>query len=809
MADTRVLERMSAAVSWRSLIVVLLLAALLVPVIVPSGFFFPYVVPRNIYFRVIVESGVAALVLSLCFGGKTLDLRSEPIFCALVAFLAAASLSAAFSPAPTHSFFGDFERMGGVWAWLHLVLFFLLLRTLRDDDWRWILNGTLAVGVFVSASTIVQHFRLASLTGPTETVVSASTSTLGNSGLLAAYLLMTVTVAAYLASTTARLRLLYFVAGMVNLLALVYAENRSAVIGLVLGTIAGGVIFAALGTASRRKWMVPAAAIALAVIVSGVSVGVRAYPTSAVVRHVPTVLQRLAQTNPVGSDESRTLQWRAAVEGFRDRPLLGYGLENHNLVWSAHFDPAIYKLETDVFDRTHNEFLETLATTGLLGTAAFLSIWLTIGITLGRAYRAGRLSAASLGVLSGLQIAYATYLFFWFVDLNSTMLWVLIAALIASRGTVGSVVLEATGGAERAPARPSLAFAALIVLAAGVYAESYVPLRANHALARIDSSRETLGQTLPQFDELSRFAGRQSAHAPMVMAQYISSLGSSLEEMGADPRQRQLVNRAFEESFAAFAREIHRDTLNDRLYTHEGSLFVEAARFYGSPLYRQRAIDAFHKAIELSPHRIQQRLLLAKVYSGARDYERALVVLSDAVKSDPRLGEPRYRLAEAYLGAGHGDSALAMLQSSLKLGYVGAPEIYLAVGKRLEFAGRSGIAASLYSDYLEGKYTEAVWNKSEAIDKPIPTADIAVAAHLPLLYVRGRDSEMAIKSAAALSVFDPSKASIVDRFVSDIGARRRGNWVARNSLLPCTAARAARLRDSVAFGACGMFRRKL
>jgi hypothetical protein len=184
-------------------------------------------------------------------------------------------------------------------------------------------------------------------------------------------------------------------------------------------------------------------------------------------------------------------------------------------------------------------------------------------------------------------------------------------------------------------------------------------------------------------------------------------------------------------------------------------------------------------------------------------------VLSDAVKSDPLLGEPRYRLAEAYIGAGHGDSALAMLQSSLRLGYVGAPETYLSIGKRLEFSGRSATAARLYSDYLEAKYTEAVWDRSEAIDRPVPTADIAVAAHLPLLYVRARESELAIKTAAALSAFDPSRATLVDRFVSDIGSRRRANWVARSSLLPCTAAHNSRPKDAIAFGACGVFRRKL
>jgi hypothetical protein len=131
------------------------------------------------------------------------------------------------------------------------------------------------------------------------------------------------------------------------------------------------------------------------------------------------------------------------------------------------------------------------------------------------------------------------------------------------------------------------------------------------------------------------------------------------------------------------------------------------------------------------------------------------------------------------------------------------------MGKRLEYSGRSNEAAMLYSDYLEAKYTKAVWDRSATIDTPVPAADLAVAAHLPLLYVRAEDSDLAIKSAAALSAFDPSRAQIVDRFVSDIGARRRSGWVARNSLLPCASVRASRWRDSVAVGACGVFRRKL
>jgi hypothetical protein len=75
--------------------------------------------------------------------------------------------------------------------------------------------------------------------------------------------------------------------------------------------------------------------------------------------------------------------------------------------------------------------------------------------------------------------------------------------------------------------------------------------------------------------------------------------------------------------------------------------------------------------------------------------------------------------------------------------------------------------------------------------------------------MRARESELAIKSAAALSAFDPSRTTIVDRFVSDVGSRRRADWVAKNSLLPCATMRKSRSSDAIAFGACGVFRRKL
>lgn len=806
----RILTRISTAANWRVAILLLLIASLLVPIIMPVGFFFPYVAPRNIFFRVVVEFGALALVWALCFGREELDLRYEPIFWALVAFVSAALLSAVFSPARDHSLFGDFERMGGAWAWLHLTLFFLLLRTLRDEEWSWVLNAALIVSIVVSVSAIFEHSSIASATRLSGSMLSASSSTVGNSGLLAGYLLFGIALAAYLASTSVRLRLLYLAAAGFNLLGLVYAENRSTLIGLVLGGVTGSVIFAALHSAPRRRWIAPAGAIGLAFLVVGISAGIRAFPTSALTRSAPAVLQRLAFTNPGGSDESRTMQWSAAIDGFKDRTLLGYGLENHNLVWSAHFDPGIYRLDTDIFDKTHNQYLELLATTGLIGTLAFLGIWLAIVVTLIRGYRDERLSSASLAILSGLQVAYAIYLFFWFVDLNSTMLWILFAALIASRENPYGVVRPAIER-SRVPRSVPIAVAAFstLLIAAALYSEAYAPLRANRALDGIDGSRGSVEQTLAEFDILAATPGRQTAHTPLVMGQYLASLRSRYPEMRRNPTWRRMLEAAFATTGSAFRQEIHRDTLNDRLYTHQAGTLLDAASFYASRSYVDDAIASLNKAIELSPHRIQQRMLLATAYTEDGDSGRARLVLEDAVKSDPDLGEPRYALAENYLRHGMSDSALALLESSLRHGYVGAPEIYLAIGKRLEFSGRSVAAARLYSGYLEAKYTKSVWDRPGTIDRTIPTTDIAVAAHLPLLYVRAQESELAIKTAAALSAFDSSRTGLVERFVSDVGSRRRSRWVAKNSLLPCASVRVSRSNDAATLDACGVFRKKL
>jgi hypothetical protein len=503
------------------------------------------------------------------------------------------------------------------------------------------------------------------------------------------------------------------------------------------------------------------------------------------------------------------MQWTASLRGFLERPLLGYGPENHNLVWSANFDPGIYAVETDVFDRAHNQYLELLGTTGAVGTVAFFFIWGALGFTLYRGYKTQRISSTTLALLVGLQVSYATYLVFWFFDLNSTMLWILFASLTAS--LADPVTIIRPQGMQSSNNRAlgwGLGVASTLLLVVLLDFQAYQPLRASRTLAAVDAYTEEPSQLVGAINVLAESPVGQTAHTPGAIGAFVVNLFSRYSVPSTDFRERELADQAFMIAIRSFRAEIHRDTLNDRLYANEARLLFAAADFYGTDSYRQEGIAALQHAITLSPRRIQPRLSLATTLLRQGDTTNARVVLADAVSADPELGEPRFRLG-TLLGSSKIDSAARLMRESLALGYVGSPDQYLAIGKRLEFSGKPAAAAALYSEYLEAKYTKAVWEPSGIIGKSIPATDIAVAAHLPLLYVRAEESELAIKSAAALALFVPSQSEVVDRFVLDVGSRRRRTWLARNSLLSCGSTRSRAAADSAALGACAVFRRKL
>ena len=598
--------RQGSGSAWQLATTLLLIVALLAPLLVVGGMFFPYVVPRNILFRVAVELGTSLLVFRLALGNARLDLRWDHTLIALGTFIIAMTISALVSPAPDHSLFGDFERMGGVWAWLHLALFFLLLRTLEEPYLQIVLQAAVVVSVGVAVHAILGScFSIA-----------APLTIIGNPGLLGGYLLMAIAICLWMARGGVRHWWLAVLPIGVLYGALLLAGNRSSVLGLAIGGLVGS-MFIAFRSRGPRRWIpallvggVLSATIVLAALVaksgSGCAPGT-----------VPTVVHRIAATNFQGADAIRTIQWNAAIAGFLDRPIAGYGPENHHLVWSSHFDPRSESLGADVFDRVHNQFLEILATTGLIGTLTFLALWLVIGHTLYRAYSRRLLTDYGVAVLGGTNIAYAAYLTFWFVDINAVMLWLLIVAVGALRFSA-QPVLHTYRRAVSRPAAAAGLLATTLILAWALYSQAYVPVRASFALGTLDSYDGDRERAFAAVRTIAGSTARQTSHNGSILAHFINTLSSRGELSAVDPVGSADADLAFRAAIAEFDAELERDPLNDRLHSQYGALLLAAYDFYGDARYLERSVTMVKRAIDLNPGRTQHRRLLERIESSRR-----------------------------------------------------------------------------------------------------------------------------------------------------------------------------------------------
>lgn len=595
-----VATRAAPLLDWNAGVVVLLSIAVIAPVVVVPGTFFPYVVPRNILFRAAIELAALVCVAQVFLGGKRLDVRREYVLGAIGLFLVAATLSAIFSPAPTRSFFGDFERMGGVWAWLHLAAFVLVLRTITERNLAWVIHVALAACVGASVHAIVERVWI----GGDLTVV-------GNAGLFAGYVLVGIGLALYLAAGTHRFRSFYLAAAGIELGALLISGNRSSVLGLLVGGVAGAVVFAMGGKRDHRRWIPLWLAAAMGAAVALLVAVVRLSDSPWVTKVLPRVFRRIAATDLGGFDALRTMQWDAALAGFRDRPLVGFGPENYQLVWSAHFDPRSRQMGAEIFDRTHNQYLEILATTGFVGAIAFAGVWIAIGYSLYRAFAGRGISARELAVLAGANIAYATYLTFWFVDISAAIVWALIAALIASRCNPQPVLRRVERRLPRgvAPAAVLVAATALVFV---LHRHAYVPIRASIALAILDSSRGNEPEAADAVRTISTSSAPQSGHFGPVLSNFIDASIAERHVEALSSEEISPLDAAFQTAIAAYDAELKRDPLNDRLYTSAAALLMDAAEVYGSEEYLQRAVSLLERAVELSPRRSQQRRLLAE-----------------------------------------------------------------------------------------------------------------------------------------------------------------------------------------------------
>jgi O-antigen ligase/Tfp pilus assembly protein PilF len=688
-----------------------------IPLIVTQSLFFPFITGKNFVFRIVVEM-LVLLWLALVLKYRKYAPRRSPLMWSVVAFSFVLVLATAFSIDPARSFWSNAERMEGLFGMLHVFAFFVVSTSvLTKKDWLAFFGTSIAVSVLVSFHGISQLLGRAQIHQGGVRL----DANFGNATYLAVYLLFHIFLSFYLITELRKRWLRWALGGvaLLNAVILYYTATR----GSILGLIAGFVIFAAFLTFLARGRIRSAGMVGLAIciIVPALFYMVRG---SAVVTQSP-VLSRFASISPTEqTTQSRFLIWSIALEGWKERPVLGWGQENFMYVFSKEYRPELWRQEP-WFDRAHNVFLDWMVAAGILGLAAYLSLFAAAILSLWRTYRKGIFSPVQAALFAGLMVAYGVHNLFVFDNLVSYILFFAVLGYLHAAGMPAReraahapgvllgwrealIMLAAFGSVFllwKGNVRPALAARDVIDGLEGLAQEtpSAETIRATEQKFRQGLSRETFLTTETReawATQAARIA--QDVRLPVEMRRdfflgAVEQEERQVKEHPNDMRARlfllELYDRAGEfEKGEALAEETISIAPRRQFYRFlYGDLLIEKGEV-------ERGLSELRYAYDLAPdypeavrnyafglivvgrgEEGEEVLLrhfgsrwppdpqLAALYEGRGDYRRALSVREAIVEADPQNAQLHYNLAWAYLRVYEDARAIAHLEQVIVL----------------------------------------------------------------------------------------------------------------------------------------------
>lgn len=350
---------------------------------------FPFITSKQIPFNILIE---VLFVFWVAFLFKYPEYKPKWSYISfgMVAFFSVLTLSCFTGVDFNLSFWGDIERMLGVFHLLHfLVLYFIVITVFRDwNDWKWLFIISLICSAIVS---------LNGLSGK-------AYSTIGNTAYVSGYLIfnMYFAVLLFYRERKSDFKWLYLIAIPVLFLAFQKANTTGAWVGFGFSGIMAVFMYAVLSKNKKIKRATLATFFLTVVIVGGLFIN----RESDFVKKNFTVIYSI----DIQKDtfQTRLISWRAALKDIPNNPILGTGHGNYAIIFDRHFEPTFYdftRTET-YFDRAHNNLIDILATSGILGLVAYLSIFIAVTYYLIKGYREGKFDTHHFVIVTSLFIGY-------------------------------------------------------------------------------------------------------------------------------------------------------------------------------------------------------------------------------------------------------------------------------------------------------------------------------------------------------------------------------------------------------------------
>lgn len=609
-----------------------LFAVPFVPFIVSSSMLFPFITGKGFAFRIIIEI-VAALYVLLAL----LDVEYRPklslITKAVLVFTGIIFIADLFGENPAKSLWSNYERMEGFVTIVHLALYYIVASSVihTREWWDKFWNTSLIASAFMSAYGL---FQLAGWATINQGGVRVD-ATFGNASYLAIYIVFHMFLAAsfFLNAKEKMWQWIYGALFVVQGIILYFTATRGAILGFIGGAL---ITVGIIAWKERANPKIRKISIGLGLSVAlllAIFVGIKNTPF---IQKSP-VLSRFATLSFAEiKTQGRYYVWPMAIEGFKERPILGWGQENFNYVFNKNYNPLMYAQE-QWFDRTHNVVLDWLIAGGLLGFLSYLSLY---GALLYFMWKKSDFTLEEKAVFTGFLSAYFFHNFFVFDNLISYIIFFSLLAYVHGRTVHQGFWARIT---TRTINRDAFTYVAVPVTALVLVGALYF-VNVNAILASTTLIKAISPQTAGPVTNLEYF---KKAFA-------YNSFGSSeaLEQLVPatfQVVQAQVDDKIKQDFYTFTAEQVDakiKQTPKDARY------LLFAGSFYNRNGEYDKAIANLEKAVEYSPKKPTMYFELGSSYIGKKDYVKTFETFKKGYVLEPRFPDADiiYTIGALYAG---------------------------------------------------------------------------------------------------------------------------------------------------------------